>query len=208
MRLLAFVFSVWLSSNCSWAQTSNGPDYVLVIDGIEHLLALDETKTVILKSGVEVPVKVSKREFGHFTTGNLTFAYPGKYTVASTAVTDSTTQHIVVTALGTIMLVQNYEEEIPSGLLNVMFDKMVEEAKALAFPIERIELSRKISNGKTMKGVRAHYKGGDDDVTIDITVTPSGKGGFLVLTMHDNYTSPEEKQIIEQFWETLALKDE
>jgi hypothetical protein len=205
MRLFWFLISLLLSTNCSFAQSASGPDYVLVIDGTEHILALDQLKTVTLRSGAEVPVKLSRREYGRFTAGNLSFEYSGQYTVASTPVDDTTKQHVVMTALGTMMLVQHFESEIPADLLTIMYDKMVEDEKAKGIAIEKSDLSRNIANGQTLKGVRAHYKADDDDVTIDITLTPSGKGGYLVMTMHDDYTSPEEKPMVERFWENLTL---
>jgi hypothetical protein len=205
MRLFGTFIAVILSTSCCLAQSSAGPDYVLVIDGTEHVLALDQLKTVTLKSGVEVPVKLSRREYGRFTAGKMSFEYSGKFTVASTPVDDTTDQHVVMTALGTMMLVQHYENDLPSDLLKVMYDKMVEDEKAQGVAIEKSELSRRIANGQTLKGVRAHYKADDDDVTIDITLTPSGRGGYLVMTMHDDYTSPEEKQLVEHFWENLTF---
>lgn len=208
MRFIGLIIFLFLSATSCFAQSSAGPDFVLTIDGTEHLLTLDQPKSVTLKTGVEVPVILSKREFGRFTIGNLSFEYPGKYSVATSPIDDTTSQHIVVTTFGTIMLVQSYQDELPSGLLDIMFDRMVEDEKAAGIPIERSDLTRKIANGKVLNGVRAHFKGGDDDVTIDITLTPSGKGGYLILTLHDDYTTPEEKPMIERFWETLTLKDD
>jgi hypothetical protein len=198
-------FVIW--SATGWAQSSSSPDYVLTLDGVEHELSLDQDSTIKLKSGAEIPVKLSRREFSRFKTGELSFEYSGKYSVASTQVDDNTTQHIVVTALGTIMLVQNYQDTLPGELLDIMFDKMVEEPKALGLAIEKTELNRAVANSGVLTGVRGHYKGGDDDVTIDITVAQSGSGGFLVLTMHDAFTAPEEKQVIERFWQSLTLEN-
>jgi CRP-like cAMP-binding protein len=91
-------FVIW--SATGWAQSSSSPDYVLTLDGVEHELSLDQDSTIKLKSGAEIPVKLSRREFSRFKTGELSFEYSGKYSVASTQVDDNTTQHIVVTALG------------------------------------------------------------------------------------------------------------
>jgi hypothetical protein len=205
MRSVLSVIGVVFLSNVCWAQTSSSPDYVLTLEGVEHELTLDQDGTIKLKSGAEIPVKLSKRPFSRFKTGKLSFEYSGKYSVASTPVDDNTTQHIVVTALGTVILVQNYQNALPGGLLDIMFDKMVEEPKAMGLAIEKTELNRTIANSGVLKGVRAYYKGGDDDVTIDIAVTESGSGGFLVLTMNDKYTAPEETQMIEKFWQSLTL---
>jgi hypothetical protein len=187
------------------AQQSLGADYVLSINGVDHELVLGQNAKIKLKSGQDVSVLLKKQKFGRFSAGGLSFEYPGTYSVASTPVEDGVTQHIVVTGLGTVMLIQHYETTMPSGLLNLMFDKMVEEPKAMGLKIGRDPLSRKISNGQSLEGVSATYKGGDDDVTIDITATQTKSGGYLVLTLHDNFTAPEEKNVVEQFWETLSL---
>ena len=206
MKILSAIWCLLFFASGAAAQQVPGADYVLSIDGVEHELALGQSVKIKLKTGQDVPVVLRKREFGRFSAGNLAFEYPGAYTVASTPVDVGITQHIVVTGLGTMMMVQHYESDIPSTLLDLLFDKMVEEPKALGLKIERTNLSRSISNNQVLEGVRATYKGGDDDVTVDITTTQTDQGGYMVMTMHDAYTSPEEKQIIERFWQSLSLK--
>jgi hypothetical protein len=204
--ILAFLTFLFLHA-AALAQQAAGADYVLTLDGVDHALALDSAVTIKLKSGQEVPVLLKKREFGRFATGDLSFEYPGAYSVASTPVDNDTTQHIVVTGLGTVMLVQHYEDRIPFGILNLMFEKMVEEPKALGLKIERTDLHRPIANGKIVDGVRAFYKGDDDEVSIDIITAKASNGGFLVLTLHDNNTAPNEKQMIERFWQSLSIQN-
>lgn len=206
MKFFTAVVWLWCLCTCSFAQQLQGADYVLTIDGIDYDVALEQAKNVKLKSGLEVPILLKKREYGRFTAGGLSFEFPGTYSVASSPVDEETTQHIVVTGLGTMMLVQHYQNTVPTGLLDVMFDKMVEEPKALGLKIDRSNLSRTIANNQILEGTRAYYKGGDDDVTIDITITQTDQGGYMVMTMHDNYTSPDEKKIIERFWQSLVLK--
>ena len=137
----------------------------------------------------------------------MSFEFPGQYSVATTQVDETTTQHIIVTASGTMMLVQQYSGSIPDQMLEVMFDTMVEEPKALGYEIEKTDLNRAISNQGVLNGVRAHYKGGDDDVTIDITSTTTKDGGFLILTMIDEASSQDEIPIIEGFWKSVTLKE-
>jgi hypothetical protein len=205
MRFLQIILCCMLLASAALAKQAPGADYVLTIDGVDYDIAIGKTTSITLKSGAVVPVRLKRREFGRFNVGDLAFEYPGQFNVASTAVDDKTNQHVVATALGTIMLVQHYADGVPSGILDVMFEKMVEEPKALNIPVQRTELNRQISNNMVLKGTRAYYKGGDDEVTIDITTTSTAKGGYLVLTMHDAYTSPEELPMIERFWKSLEL---
>jgi hypothetical protein len=207
MRFKAIIFCC-----CFWvcpvlAEDGSNENYVLTIDGIDYPLALGAESTVKLKSGTEVPVTLKKNAFGRFATGGLSFEFPGQYTVASTVIDEDITQHIVVTGIGTMMLVQNYQGGIPSGLLDVMFDEMVEEPKAMGLNIERTDIIRTISGQAELKGVRAHYKGKGDDVTIDIVLAEAGDDGFMILTMSDALSEPDERPIIERFWESVALKN-
>jgi hypothetical protein len=206
MRILSTlaIFLCWIS--LTMAQQTAGSDYILVIDGIEQELALGTETKVKLKSGAEVPVLLKRREFGRFTSGDLSFEFPGKLTVATSPVDDNSTQHLVATATGTIMLVQIHKKAFSTALLDDVYNRMMEEPKALGIPIEKTELRRTIANNQVLEGVRGKYKGGDDDVTIDITLTQVGSGSFLVLTMHDKYTTPEEGEMVERFWKSLTLK--
>jgi hypothetical protein len=206
MRVILALFTFLCFNSVAPAQQAAGSDYVLTLDGVEHALTLDTAVTVKLKSGQEVPIILKKREFGRFAKGDLSFEFPGTYSVASTPVDDDITQHIVVTGLGTMMLVQHYEKNIPSGILTLMFDEMVEEPKALGLKIDRTDLHRTIANGQIVDGVKAFYRGKDDEVSIEIVTAKASKGGFLILTMHDNFTAPEEKQMIERFWQSLNIQ--
>jgi hypothetical protein len=206
MRILVSILAIMFFSSLAHAQQTAGADYILVIDGTEQELSLNSQAKIKLKSGQEIAVMLKRREFGRFTTGDLSFEYPGTLTVATSPIDDDTTQHLVATATGTIMLVQNHKKAFTTALLEDVYSRMVEEPKALGYTIERTELRRTIANNQVLEGVRAHYKGGDDDVTIDITMTQVGPGSFLVLTMHDKYTTPEEGEMVERFWKSLTLK--
>lgn len=206
MRLIYGFIALLFLINTSTAQTGAGADYQLTIDGVEQNLTLGKEAIIELKSGIKVPAILKKREFGNFITNYLSFDFPGQYTVASSPVDDTITQHIVVTALGTMMLVQDYEDNLPSGMLEIMYDVMVKEPKALGLDIEKSELTRKIANQDVLTGLQARYKDGDEDVIIDIIATPSGQGGFLIVTMHDKLMLPDESGIIERFWESVTLK--
>jgi hypothetical protein len=206
MKLIGMMFGVWLFASNAHAQQVHGTDYVLTIDGVDYQLALDEGRKVKLKTGEDVSVLLKKQAFGKFSVGELSFEFPGTLSVASTKVDDDITQHIVISGSGTMMLVQHYTDGVPATLLDLMFDKMVEEPKALGLKIERTPLSRSISNGERLEGTRAHYRGGDDNVTIDIAIKQTAKGGYMVMTMHDDDTSPDEKPMIERFWQSLKLQ--
>jgi hypothetical protein len=206
MRFLYVLPFLVLSILPCQAQSQSSANYILTIDGVEHEIALEQETKIKLKSGVEVPVVLKKRALGVFATGDLSFEFPGQYSVASTVVDEGITQHIIVTALGTVMLVQNYEDGLPAGLLDLMYAQMVEEPKAMGLDIEKTDLTRSIANKAVLEGVRAKYKGADDNVTIDIATAKAGKNGFLILTMNDESTSPDEKPMIEQFWQSVSLK--
>lgn len=206
MRFILILICKCLLIFPSFAQNGINADYVLTLDGVDYPLALGSETKIKLKSGAEIPVSLKKNEFGKFATGDLSFEFPGQYTVASTAIDVGITQHIIVTALGTVMLVQNYEDGLPAGLLDLMYAQMVEEPKAMGLDIEKTDIERSIANNKTLEGVRAQYRGAGDNVTIDITTASSGPTGYLILTMNDQSTSPEEAQMIEQFWKSVTLK--
>jgi hypothetical protein len=205
MRILKFLIPMFLASSTCSGQNPKPTDFVLSIDGVELDVAIDQTILFKLKSGAEIPIVLKRRAFSRFVDGALSFQYPGKYTLASAKIDDDITQHTVVTALGTMMLVQKYEGGVPAALMDVMFDKMVEEPKAMGLAIQRSTIQRNIANGQTLQGVRASYKGGDDDVNIDFMSTNLGSTGYFILTMNDAFSAPDEVAVVEQFWQQLAI---
>jgi hypothetical protein len=206
MRFVILIFGLVLLANAARAQSETGASYILTIDGVEQTLTLDQEIKVTLKSGQQVPVKLTRPEFGRFVVGSVSFEYPGQYTVSSARIDVGINQHMVATALGTMLLIQEYDAGLPGGLTELMYDEMVKEPKALGIDVERSDITRKTADGTELNGVRAYYKATDEDVTIDIITTERNGLGYLIITMNDVVTSPDEKPMVERFWQSVTLK--
>jgi hypothetical protein len=205
MRRAVLALMTIVAASAALAQTKPSENYVIDIEGVAHELALGQEKRIKLKSGAEIPLTLRKKAFSQFVSGNLSFEHPDSFAVASTSVDEETTQYIGISANGTMLLVQSYDQTDPASLLEVMYDKLLEEQIAMGTPIEKSPLSRTLSDGAKLTGVTAHYKFTDDEVTLDIAARTLDTGGYLVVTMHDILSAPEEKKVVDRFWQSLSL---
>ncbi len=186
-----------------WAQTV---DHTLTIDGTEHNLSLDAETRLKLPDGREITVLLQRKAFSRFEKDGIGFDYPSSISIASSEKDGGVSQHIGVSALGTLVLTQHHDNTDMVEFLDLLYNKMLEEQIALKIPIDKTPLTVTLADGTVLNGIRAHYAAADDDVTMDMITHAKGSGGYVMLTMHDNASAPAEIAIVEQFWKTLKLE--
>jgi hypothetical protein len=191
---------------CLFISPTLAGDYVLSIDGKDQELALDLPLDVTLPSGAKAKLVLRKKAFGSFSGEGISFEHPGNVSVTSTAIDTDSKQFMAATAIGTLVLVQKHGTTNPTSLLNAVYDSLVDEPKAMGLKINREDITRTTANGVTLTGYRATYAGGNDDVTLDVVTTGSKAGGYVVVSLHDKYTAPEEKPFVDRFWASLKLE--
>jgi hypothetical protein len=180
-------------------------EYTLTIDGQPQDLTLGQDKVVTLPDGKIITLKVERKETSVFSANGASFEHPSSIAVNSSAPDDGMTQHIGASGLGTLMLVQvNDNIDLPS-LLDTVYNKMVEEPKAMGISIEKSDVKRTLKDGTVISGVKAHYMAKDDDVTIELFTHQGKAASYLAMSMHDMATAPHEKVVIDRFWQTLRL---
>jgi len=110
------------------------------------------------------------------------------------------------TATGTLMMIQEYSNLDPSGLVSMLMNELTKEA--VQYGHEKVEkpLERKLASGKVLKGVQATltYKG--DESYWEVLAYSTKDGGIIVATHIDKEFVDKEKTILERFWRTLDVK--
>jgi hypothetical protein len=74
--------------------------------------------------------------------------------------------------------------------------------------IARKDVSRKLHDGAEVKGVRAMAANADNELIIAVYTMRRGAGALMFATLYNKTAAPDEAAIIDQFWDTLRLKDE
>jgi hypothetical protein len=181
-------------------------NYTLTIDGQTVDLSLDTEQKIKRPDGTEVTLKLQRKAASVFTTKGVSFEYPGALNVASSEIDKNTFQHMMASALGTIILVQTYPDLDASQLVDLMTSKMTDDDVASGNARDTKPHSRTLADGTVVSGTRSTLKGPGDDVVVEVLALRQGRGGTMLITRIDSETAPDEASIIERFWATLALK--
>jgi hypothetical protein len=187
------------------AQAHAADEFDLTVDGETLNIIAGEDKVVTLKDGRAITLRVARKQNLTYEQPLFSFQHPGQLSVTSKEISSGIMQHLLVTATGTMILLQVYDDIEPNFMIKLITREMTEDDVATGATIETQPHAVKLVNGVELVGERSLLKGIDDDLTVDVVGFGIKRGGVLVVTRYDSATSPEDKPLLEQFWSTLAV---
>ena len=205
-RFAVPVLAAFLMSAAGEAAEKN---FTLTIEGKDHTAAPGDDVTVRLKSGEDVTIKFRQNETSLYETDQFSFSHPAAVKVDVMKFHPTVTRYDASTAGGTHIIVERHQEVGDEDLIKVRDNFMND---MLAGPIEsgariaRKDVSRKLHDGKEIKGVRAMTSNEDNDLIIAVYTMRLGAGALMFATLFNKAAAPDEGVIIDQFWDTLRVK--
>jgi hypothetical protein len=206
MRHTAYGLALFLLLTSCYPAWAGAKNYTLSIDGKIYDMEPGDTFTAKSKTGADIVVIFDKNQFSTFEKSDITFEYPGNLSVSSTDVDTDIHQHLVASAMGTMMLIQNYDNLSVDGLTDVLFTAITKDDAKLNAKIEKSPFTRTLSDGTIVSGVKAHITAPTDDVTVQVLGANRGNGSVIAVTRIDAGMASNEQTIIDRFWETLKFK--
>jgi hypothetical protein len=202
IKLIILLLLSLAGSNFAWAEGN----YTLTINDTTLELDLGTEQKLKLPNGQELTLKLNRKSTSTFTGIGMSFEYPGTLSVATSEIDKTIMQHLVVSARGTLILVQTYGDIDATQLIDLMTGKMTDDDVSAGDKRQTTPHSRTLADGTVLNGTRSTLKGPGDDGVIEVLAAKQGRGGVMVITRIDYDTAPDEKSIIERFWSTLALQ--
>ncbi len=184
-------------------------NFTLSIEGKDYAAAPGDDVTARLKSGDEVVIQFRQNETSIFETAQFSFSHPATVRVEVMNFDPALTRYDGGTANGTHMIVERHEEVDDEDLMKV---RDIFLNNMLAGPIEsgvriaRKDVSRKLSDGTEIKGVRAMAADAGNELILAVYTLRLGEGALMFATLFNKTAAPDEGVIIDQFWETLRVK--
>ena len=180
-------------------------NFVLSIDGQEVGIDLGESVEVTGANGQKMKVSLKRAEQVTFHGGMLSFTHRGDLTVSSTAIDKDITQHLLASANGTVIIVQEYTGLDPTSLLELMLTTITEESAAAGGKLTKAETQRDVA-GRKIKGLKAEVVSGSDKTHVEAyTLGTSGKGLVIITQLSDDNRDVDQA-MLEGFWKSLAIK--
>lgn len=146
----------------SMAKVSFAANYILTIDKESHDVSLDK-ETRIKVGDNYVFVKLAQKDIFLYATDNFSFEHPSQYAPSKSDLGNGILQTAMMTPLGSVVLVQEYLNLDPSGLIDLMINEITKEEREYGYKIESSQKSITLSDGKVLNGkvVTSKYKGSD-----------------------------------------------
>jgi hypothetical protein len=200
------VLAAFLMAGASEAAPKN---YTLTIEGKDYPAAPGDDVTARLKSGENVTIKFRQNENSIFETDQFSFSHPAAVKVEVMNFDPTLTRYDAGTERGTHIVVERHQEVEDEDLIKV---RDIFLNNMLAGPIEsgariaRKDVTRKLHDGKEIKGVRAMTSNADNDLIIAVYTLRLGAGALMFATLFNKTAAPDEGVIVDQFWDTLRVK--
>ena len=198
-----FIFLLFLSHP---ALAEDSKNYVLSVEGTDYEIGLDGSVVAKTKEGQDITIGLKRKEFSTFTKDVVSFEHRSDLSVAATDIERDIHQYLTASALGTLIIIQQYDTLNPSSLTELMLKQLSADDLATGYTIDKSDFSRTLADGTVMKGLRASLKHKNDDVDLQVLATDSGDGGIIAMTRINHDMGAAEAPIIERFWATLKLK--
>ncbi|PSG90824.1 hypothetical protein [Aurantibacter aestuarii] len=195
-----FTLAVLLSCFSLTAQN----DYILEVDGKTYEVALDAPQKLTI-NGKQVNISVKKKDTLLFNNPYFSFKHLKKHDISNTNLDEGIQQFMMMTAAGSGVIIQTYNDMDPAMLKELMLNEMTKESIGYGYSVKREDYTRTLSNGLEMKVLKAvlEYKG--EVETYEVATYSKKDEGFLIVTMNtvDDF-DVEGKDMIKLVWNTLV----
>lgn len=204
-RLAAATLAVIVSC-AGLARADDLKAFKLTIDGVVVDIDPGEDVDVTLPGGKTSKVRIDRNDFATFSGATFSFVHPSNISITKSDLSDSITQYLMASALGTIVLVQEYDQMNPVSLNQLMLQEMTRESVQAGGTLTQEPTTRKLADGKELTGVKATVKTRTDSADFEIVGFGLADQGLLFITRIGDQDVATEKPLIDKFWENLKVK--
>ena len=180
--------------------------FKLTIDGVAVDIDPGESANVTLPGGKKSKVTLERNDFATFSGGSFSFVHPSTISVTKTDLGEDITQYLMASALGTIVVVQEYGKMNPVSLNQLMLQEMTKESVQAGAALTQEPTTRKLADGRELTGIRAQVKTRTDTADFEIVGFGRADQGLLFITRVAGEDAAAEKPLIDKFWQSLKLK--
>lgn len=195
---LTVIFLILLIPTISLAE-----NYILTVGNDVHEIALD--KEVRIKIGdSHVSVKLEENDTFLYTDESFSFEHPKEYSPSKSEVENGIFQTVVMSPLGSAVIIQEYSYIEPSSLMDLMVKTLTKEERAYGYKIESKKASTTLSDGKTLNGKVATSTYKNKDITRYFYAYSFKDSGLFIITIIDG-VDPNGDSLVDQVISTLKI---
>ena len=188
---------------CAFSSMASAGNYIITIDGEDYEVSLGETRDIEVK-GNKLSFELKQKEVLTHLEEGFTFDHPRQFIPAKTDLGDGVTQTVVMTPLGSTIILQDYQSLNPAGLLDLMINELVKQELEYGYEINEESDNVELSDGKAVAGKRVYsiYNG----ETIERFVGTYGhRDAGMLLIIQEFQGDADSKVLIDTVLESLKI---
>lgn len=189
-----------------WALADDPKTYKLTIGEVSVEIDPGETLDVTMPDGSKTKVMLALNEFATHSGAMFSFVHPTNVAVTKTQIDATVEQHLMVSALGTLVLVQEYGAMNPVTLNQLMLQEMTKETVQAGGELSQEPATRVLGDGRELTGLKATVKTRTDAAHFEVLSFGTVDQGVIVVTRIDDENVATEGGLLAKFWETLKIK--
>lgn len=190
------------SSNAAEQQKT----YKLTIGDTSVEINPGESLDVTLPDGSTAKVTLELNAFATYSGATFSFVHPTNVAIAKSELDTDISQYLAATALGTIVIVQEYSSMNPVKLNDLMLQELTKESVQAGGELTQEAATRKLADGKELAGLKATVKSRTDESLYEVFSFGADDQGLVLVTRIDRENVPVEGALIDKFWESLTIK--
>lgn len=184
----------------------NVPNYEISINGETYDISLGRDYQIKSNSGEKLHFRVNKKALMTYKNGYISFQHKSDLAISSTDLGNGIRQIMTNTAVGTLVLIQEYSTMNPTAMVNLMLQELTKEQINYGYKMQKETHSKALKNGTKLRGLKATLKYNEEEEYWTVTAYGKKDKGLLVITKIDKGYLSTEKNIIDLMWETLRIE--
>ena len=190
--------------SCSLLSSGYAEDYTLTINGASQDINLNQQKKLQLPDGTSLTVELKQKEYLRYASTLFSFEHHNQFKPNQSRVSDGLQQTMIVTPLGTGIIIQEYSEMNPSSLVDTMLNELTKEEKEYGYKYAEKPVKKQVGTHELAGKEAVTTYPGEEWTRSVLTFGKKDKGVLIVTFIEkDNYKT--DIDLINHLWKTLEL---
>jgi hypothetical protein len=180
--------------------------YRLTVGDVAVDIDPGESLDVRLPDGSTTKVTLDLNAFATYSGDTFSYVYPTTVSITRTELAASIRQHLMASAVGTLVLIQEYGAVNPVSFDQLVLQELTRQTVQAGGELSQQPATRKLADGKELTGVKATLKTPAATVYFEVLGYGAADKGLLMMTRIDEANRGREALLVDTFWETLKIK--
>ena len=180
-------------------------DYSIRINDTIINVVLDKPYNINVK-GENVKFVINLKDTLTYSNSFFSFLYNKKHKVSQTQIEKGVDQITILTAEGSGILIQKYENLNPTALKELILTEVTKESINYGFKDTRTNFTKKLASGQETDVTKAFLTYKDEVNIYEIATIGKKDAGLIVVTIKmDNDATTDGQKVIDLMWASLKV---